>query len=90
MTFRLEELRTKEVISISDGERLGYIDDVEFDLLSCEAKSLVIFGRERFFGIFGKEDDIVIPCSDIKVVGNEVILVEHSCADYTDNNKCGR
>lgn len=86
MAFRLEELKNKEVISIADGERLGFIDDAEIDFGTCTVKSLIIFGRERFFGFLGREQDIVIPCRDIKTVGNEVILVEHSCADYTEND----
>ena len=30
----------------------------------------------RLFGILGKEDDVVIRCSDIKVVGRDIVLVE--------------
>lgn len=78
MVCGFEELRRREVIDISDGERLGFIDDVRIDLGTSAITALVIFGRPRIFGIFGRADDIVIPCGDIRVVGSEVILVKRS------------
>ncbi len=78
MICRLEDLRRKEVIDINTGERLGYIDDAEMNIEKSAVQSLVIYGRERFFGFFGREDDVVIPCSEIKVVGNDVVLIKHS------------
>ena len=77
MICRLEDLRKKEVIDILTGERLGYIDDVEMNVEKSAVQSFVIYGRERFFGIFGREDDVVIPCNEIKVVGNDVVLIKH-------------
>lgn len=78
MICRLEDLRKKEVIDILTGERLGYIDDVEMNIEQSAVQSFVIYGRERLFGILGREDDVVIPCSEIKVVGNDVVLIKHS------------
>jgi sporulation protein, ylmC/ymxH family len=78
MICSLEDLRRKEVIDITNGERLGYIDDAEMNLETSSVEALMIYGRQRFFGIFGREDNIVIPCSDIRVVGSEVILVKLS------------
>ncbi|MDE6036340.1 MAG: YlmC/YmxH family sporulation protein [Ruminococcus sp.] len=77
MICRLDDLRKKEVINILTGERLGYIDDVEMEVENSEVKSFIIYGRERFFGIFGRENDVVIPCNEIKVVGNDVVLIKH-------------
>lgn len=78
MICNLEDLRRKEVIDITNGERLGYIDDAEMNLETSSVEALMIYGRQRFFGIFGHEDNIVSPCSDIRVVGSEVILVKLS------------
>ncbi len=85
MICRLEDLRKKEVIDITTGERLGYIDDAELNLEKSEVKSLVIYGRERFFGFLGREDDVVIPCSEIKVVGNDVVLIKHTSTSCITN-----
>ena len=78
MFSRFEELRAREVIDMTTGERLGFIDDVEIDLETASVRSLVIYGRPRIFGLFGREDDEVVPCSDIKVIGKDVILIERS------------
>ena len=32
----------------------------------------------RFLGVFGREEDIVIPCADIRVVGSDIVLIERS------------
>ncbi len=78
MICRLEELRKKEVIDIVTGERLGYVDDAEMNIENSIVQSFIIYGRERFFGIFGRDNDIIIPCNEIKVVGNDVVLIKHS------------
>lgn len=78
MICSLEDLRRKEVIDITNGERLGYIDDAEMNLETSEVKALMIYGRQRLFGLLGREADVVIPCSDIRVVGSDVILVKLS------------
>jgi YlmC/YmxH family sporulation protein len=78
MMCSLGEMRRKEVIDLKTGERLGYIDDIEVDIASGKAERFIIYGGDRLFGILGKEDDIVIKCSDIRVVGREVILVERT------------
>ncbi len=76
MLCTLEELRQKEVIDISTGERLGYIDDIEIDTDSGTVEKIIIYGSKGIFGLFGKEDDVVINCGDIKVIGSDVILAE--------------
>ena len=71
-----EELCRKEVIDIATGQRLGFIDDIELDIESGRVSSLVIYGGIRLFGLLGRGCDILISCSDIRVVGEDVLLVE--------------
>ena len=78
MVCSLDDLRRKEVIDITTGERLGYIDDAQMDIETSEVQALIIYGRQRFFGLLGREEDVMIPCSDIRVVGTDVILVKLS------------
>lgn len=78
MICSLDDLRRKEVIDITSGERLGYIDDAEMDLETSEVEALMIYGRQKLFGLLGRETDVLIPCSDIRVVGSDVILVKLS------------
>lgn len=88
MICSLDDLRRKEVIDITNGERLGYIDDAQMDLRTSEIKSLMIYGRQRLFGLLGREDDLLIPCHDIRVVGTDVILVKLSMRqELSDSSK---
>lgn len=75
MCCRIVDMKDKQVICIKDGTILGYVNDVEIDTCSGRITAIVIYGRSRFFGLFGKDDDCVIPWCDIEVIGNDTILV---------------
>lgn len=61
METRIAELRYKEVISVTDGSRFGYVGDMEVDLESGQVRALVVPGRLRLFGLLGREEDRYIP-----------------------------
>ena len=65
MFCRLGDLRSKYVINVRNGCKLGYVDDVEIDTVSAGVNSIVIRGKLRFFGILGREEDIIIPWEDV-------------------------
>ena len=75
MKCTLSEIRDKEIISIKSGTKLGYADDIVFDTDSFTVKSLVIFGRVHFFGLLGRDDDILINAEDINIIGTDTVLV---------------
>ena len=75
MLCRIDDLKNKQVVCVKDGCVLGFISDVEIDTLSGNLTSIIIFGRLRFFGLLGREEDITIPWDDIKVIGSETVLV---------------
>ena len=77
MCNRLEELRNKQVVCVHTGEVLGYVGDIEFDIESGKIESLVIYGKTRAFGLFGRSNDIVIPWADIDVIGSQTVLVKN-------------
>ena len=79
MIARITDMHDKEVINISDGTRLGFVDDLEVDTCTAQITALVICGRSRWFGLFGKNPDIVIQWKDIEVIGDETILVNFNC-----------
>ena len=76
METRRGQLRLKEVISIGEGSRFGYVGDLELDLDSGQVRALVIHGRLRLFGLLGREEDIVIPWESVKRFGEDTILVD--------------
>ena len=78
MTCRMFDMRQKEVINIKDGMRLGTVCDIEFDTTDARVTAIVIYGRLRFFGLFGREDDIVIRWQDIQVIGDDTVLVAYN------------
>lgn len=77
MESNLEELRYKEVISITDGTRFGYVGDLTFDLDTGQIRSLVVPGQGRyFFGLFGKRETRLVSWDQVKRFGPDIILVE--------------
>ena len=72
---RLTELRHKEVVNIKDGARLGFVCDCEIDVVTSNVVAIIVFGERRFFGLFGRAEDIVIPWCDIEKFGEDIILV---------------
>lgn len=78
MPCRFCELRRKEVINERDGQRIGYVDDMNIDIKSARVLSLVVYGRPRFFGLFGHRDDCVIHWENIRLIGEDTILVDFS------------
>ena len=71
----LSDLRNKEVINLKNGAKLGYVDDIEFNTKDASVLALIVYGRPRLFGVFGRDDDIVIKCTDINLIGEDTILV---------------
>lgn len=75
MVCRASTLCDKEVVNISDGCRLGCVDDVEINVDDCKVIAIIVYGKYRMFGLLGRCDDIVICWEDIKLVGEDTILV---------------
>lgn len=75
MRCRVQDLRNKDVICISDGSALGCVNDVEVDTVDARVIAIVIFGRPKFFGLLGREEDCIIPWGDIEIIGEDAVLV---------------
>lgn len=75
MNCRISDLRDKQVVCVINGCTLGPVCDVEFDTNTGSLVALVVFGRSRCFGLLGREEDIIIPWCEIKVIGPDTILV---------------
>ncbi|MCI5652310.1 MAG: YlmC/YmxH family sporulation protein [Ruminococcus bromii] len=76
MLTRIGDMRSREVISVRDGSRIGFLGDIEIDTQSASLAAIVVYGRSRFFGLFGHEDDCVISWSDIATIGDDAVLVD--------------
>lgn len=79
--MRIADLRYREVINLCTGHRLGFVCDVEMEVSSGQVIALVVPGPCRFFGLFGREDDYLIPFDSISKIGSDIILIENK-GDY--------
>ena len=75
-TCSINEIRSKEVINIKTGARLGFPTDVEVDLENGQLVSLILPGNYRIMGLFGKESDTVIKWENIKTIGDDLIIID--------------
>jgi YlmC/YmxH family sporulation protein len=76
MNLRMSELHCKEVICISNGQRLGFVSDVEIRCPEGEVCAILVPGPCRIMGVLGRNDDYIIPWSCIKKIGPDIILVD--------------
>lgn len=77
MIIKASELFEKEVVSITDGTRLGEISDLEINTSTAQVESVTVCHRPYIFGLFGKGGRAVIPTACIKVYGDDIILADY-------------
>ncbi|MCP3026200.1 YlmC/YmxH family sporulation protein [Halobacillus sp. A5] len=74
--MKISELQVKDVIAMETGERLGYITDLDIDSQRGQLKGLVLTLKGKAMGLFGKDEEMVIPWNQIVNIGADVILVK--------------
>ncbi|SHF42704.1 YlmC/YmxH family sporulation protein [Desulforamulus putei] len=74
--IKISDLRVREVVNIVDGRRLGLIKDIDIDLEAGRIAAIILPGQGRFLGLFGREDELIVPWDKIKKIGIDTILVE--------------
>ena len=74
--MRLSELRCKEIINIATGQRMGCVCDADIELNCGKLNAVIVPGPCRFFGLFGREPDFLIPIDCITKIGEDISLVE--------------
>ena len=71
------DFKHKEVINISDGRRLGYVQDVCADLETGNITHIIVPGSgNKLMNIFKTNNEISIPWKNVKCIGEDLILVE--------------
>ncbi|KIY20697.1 MULTISPECIES: YlmC/YmxH family sporulation protein [Mesobacillus] len=74
---KVTEFQVKDVVNVSDGKRLGNIEDYEINLTTGKIEAVVIGSAGKVLGFFGKDDEVVIPWRNILKIGEDVILVRY-------------
>ena len=70
------DFKHKEVVNITNGKRLGYVQDVCADLETGMITSIIVPGGNKLLNMFNQGSDIVIPWQNIRCIGDDLILVE--------------
>ena len=70
------DFKHKEVVNVTNGKRLGYVQDVCADLETGMITSIIVPGSNKLLNMFNQGNDIVIPWQNIKCIGDDLILVE--------------
>ena len=70
----LSDLRYKEVIDLTTGQRLGYVCDAEIDLEQGKIVSLIVPGQKKLGGLLSGDDDYILPWESISRLGEDIIL----------------
>lgn len=70
------DFKHKEVINITNAKKLGFVQDVNAELDTGTITSIVVPGSSKMFNLFSGDHEIVIPWSNIKCIGEDIILVE--------------
>lgn len=73
--YRLSDLRSRDVIDVGSGKRIGFVEDVEVDPVDGRILALIVPGGPRLLGLFGRDQDHVIPWDMVVKLGEDVILV---------------
>ena len=76
MSIKFTDLQCKEVICISNGQRLGFVTDVQIEIPEGQVCAIVVPCPSRFLGITGRRDDYIIPWNCIKKIGPDIVLVD--------------
>lgn len=78
MEVSFSELRSKIVINLVDGKKLGHITDIIFEQSTAKILGLIVPCTKGFFNFFRPPQDIFIPYHSICRIGQDTILVELS------------
>ncbi|KKI93728.1 hypothetical protein WQ54_01340 [Bacillus sp. SA1-12] len=71
----ISEFQTKDVVNVSDGKKLGNIDDFDINVTNGKIQAIIINSHGKMLGFFGKDEEFVIPWRNIVKIGEDVILV---------------
>ena len=89
MNCRITDMNNKQVINISDGSCLGFVNDIEIDTCCAKVIAIVVYGRPKCLGLFGRHEDIVIPWCNIHVIGEDTVLVKINNCDCSKSKPNG-
>lgn len=79
---RISEFQIKDVVNVADGKKLGNISDIDISIGTGKIEAIIISESSKILGLFGKDEEIVIPWRNIMKIGEDVILVKYKEMNY--------
>jgi YlmC/YmxH family sporulation protein len=79
---RISEFQIKDVVNVADGKKLGNISDIDISIATGKIEAIIISENSKILGLFGKDEEIVIPWRNIMKIGEDVILVKYKEMNY--------
>ena len=79
MDISYNELKSKEIINLADGRKLGHVIDVLFDSVNGKVSGIVVPGEKKFFR---KGEEIFIPLEKVRKIGDDVVLIRYEPQGY--------
>ena len=76
MENSFSDIRSKLVINLIDGKKLGHIIDLIFEERTAKILGVIVPGAKSFFSIFKPKEDIFIPYHNICKIGEDTVLVQ--------------
>ena len=76
MENSFSEIRSKLVVNLVDGKKLGHIIDLIFDEQTAKILGVIVPGTKSFFSLFKPKEDVFIPYHNICKIGEDTILVQ--------------
>lgn len=70
------DFRQKEVVNIKDGKILGFVVDIEAEFNIGSIKHIIVAQTNGIFKSLVGKNNITIPWENIKLIGEDVILVD--------------
>ena len=76
--MRWQELKNKEIINITTGERLGLLGDcdLEFDIKDGKIKTILIPELKGYLFFMSEKKINTLPWNNIKKIGSDMIIIE--------------
>lgn len=74
--MRLSDLQSKDVISVTDGKRIGNIIDIMIEEKTGRIEALVVEPNRFILNVFSNHQEFEVYWPEIEKIGEDVILVK--------------
>lgn len=74
--MKISDLQAKDIVNLETGKRLGHLTDLDLNLDNGQIEAIIISSTGKVMSLFGKDEEVIIPWSNIIKIGSDVIMVK--------------